>query len=522
MKYAVLIALRDFLESAKTKGFWIGLLVFPTLIGLSIGVSAYLAGSTSTRHFILVDQSGELAESVDRAVERAYQGQVLRALTEYARVNTHDAGQGHPDLSAIPADATQPDRSLEIERFIAAGGAAAFLERIRPALRDGAPEFETPRPRFVRIEPPQDVDASAGLDEMAAALRPYLTGNRLMHAEGRDIRPFAAILIGPRALDAVTRPGDLPAARGPGAAQYWSSNLTDNELPQLVSRALNEEVRRREYIDIGISPAVVERVGQTSLRMSSYDPSKEEGEETVSVADRIVQNAPIGFVYLLWISIFVVMQMLLGNTIEEKSNRIVEVLLSSVTPNELMMGKLIGIAAISLTMIGTWLATAFVAVRLYRGAGAEMIGQAVDALSASGLVPTFLFYFIFGYLLYAGIFLSIGSLCRSLKDAQTLQGPMTIIMMVPLLTMIFINQDPHGPLATFMTWIPIYTPFVMMNRAAADPSLADLIGTTLLMIATTVLVLWLSGRIFRIGILRVGQRARLSDVVQWIRGGADA
>jgi ABC-2 type transport system permease protein len=227
-------------------------------------------------------------------------------------------------------------------------------------------------------------------------------------------------------------------------------------------------------------------------------------------------------VYLLWISIFVVMQMLLNNTIEEKSNRIIEVLLSSVTPGELMMGKLIGIAAISLTMIGTWLATAFVGIRLYRGAGAEVIGQALDAVSASGLVPTFLFYFVFGYLLYAGIFLSIGSVCRSLKDAQNLQGPMTIIMMVPLLTMVFINRDPHGPLATLMTWIPIYTPFVMMNRAAADPPLVDLIGTTLLMIATTVVVLWLSGRIFRIGILRVGQRARLRDVIQWVRGAAEA
>ena len=94
--------------------------------------------------------------------------------------------------------------------------------------------------------------------------------------------------------------------------------------------------------------------------------------------------------YLLWISIFTVMQMLLNNTIEEKSNRIAEVLLSSVTPNEIMMGKLLGIAGIGLTMVGAWLATVFIAAQLYHGAGAEVIGPAVDAVVASGLIPMFL------------------------------------------------------------------------------------------------------------------------------------
>ena len=90
---------------------------------------------------------------------------------------------------------------------------------------------------------------------------------------------------------------------------------------------------------------------------------------------------PVAFVYLLWISIFTVMQMLLNNTIEEKSNRIAEVLLSSVTPNEIMMGKLLGIAGIGLTMVSAWLATVFVGAQVYHGAGAEVIGPAVDSVA---------------------------------------------------------------------------------------------------------------------------------------------
>ncbi|MEO8016575.1 MAG: ABC transporter permease, partial [Pseudomonadota bacterium] len=140
----------------------------------------------------------------------------------------------------------------------------------------------------------------------------------------------------------------------------------------------------------------------------------------------------------------------------------------------------------------------------------------------SGLIPMFLLCFLLGYLIYAGLFLSIGALCNDLKEAQSFQGPMMLIMMVPLFTMVFINRDPHGALATIMTWIPIYTPFTMLNRAAADPPLAELVGATALMIATALLLLWSAGRIFRMAMLRSGTRPKLNQVVQWVRGRGDA
>lgn len=527
MRYAILIALREYFENAKTKGFWIGLMMFPLMIGAGIGVSVFLQRSTPMRDFILVDQSGDLGSAVEDAVDRDYQASLLNALTAYARRNVEQSAQDRPSLASIPANVSNSSAGSEaVDRFIAAGGADAFLDRLGPALRDGAPEFVPPRPQFRRVDLPVDIDATGSIDDIASALRPYLNGGRTLRDGEREVQPFAAVLIGRDALAAVTRPGDArgtpgsaaPGSVAPGSVQYWSSNLTDGNLSELVGRALNQEVRRREYVEIGVQPGTVQRIEQTSLPLSSFDPSKQVGEETVSVADRIVRNSPLAFVYLLWISIFAVMQMLLSNTIEEKSNRIVEVLLSSVTPGELMMGKLLGIAAIGFSMLGTWLVTAYLGISLYQGPGTEVVSQALEALSGSGLILIFLVCFVFGYLIYAGFFLSIGSLCRSLKDAQNLQGPMMLIMMVPLFTMVFITRDPNGPLATFMTWIPLYTPFVMMNRAAADPPLFDLIGGTVLMIVSAVVILWLSGRIFRIGILRTGQKVNLRDVVQWVRG----
>jgi ABC-2 type transport system permease protein len=99
---------------------------------------------------------------------------------------------------------------------------------------------------------------------------------------------------------------------------------------------------------------------------------------------------------------------------------------------------------------------------------------------------------------------------------------MMLIMMVPLFTMVFVNRDPHGTIATILTWIPLYTPFTMMNRAAASPPLLELAGATLLMIATAAVLLWSAGRIFRMAMLRSGNLPKFAEVVQWIRGRGDA
>ena len=535
MRYTLLIALREFAENAKTKGFWIGLFMLPLMLAIGIAISGSLARAEPSRYFVVVDQSGAFGESLDRSVERVHQLAVLQALGRYVRENLRAGQHLELDLSANPA---------AVEAFIAAGGKEAYLAQRRPMLRENAPAFREPNRPFVRVELPKEIDAHASAEEILAKLRPYLLGGRRIAVEGGDAQLFAALMIAPGAVDEAMRGAagattavrptdallaapDSPRASTPppsahAAIQYWSTNLTVDNLPELIRNTLNGETRRRLYVARGVDVSTVGEIEATRVRVGTFDPGKAEGQQTVSTADRIVRTVPLGFVYLLWMSLFAIMQALLNNTIEEKSNRIAEVLLSSVTPNEIMMGKLIGIGAIGLTMVGTWLATAFIALKLYHGGGAEVVGPALDAVAASGLIPIFLLCFLLGYLIYAGLFLSIGALCNTLKDAQNLQGPIMLIMMVPLFTMFSVNRDPNGAIATILTWIPLYTPFTMMNRAAANPPRIELIGATLLMIATAMLLLWSAGRIFRIGILRTGNRPKLAEVLQWIRGRADA
>ncbi len=507
MRHIFLIALREFAENAKTKGFWIGIFMLPLILGLSIGVSAKLQNAEPTRYFVVVDKSGAFAEPIERSIEWEHQRSVLEALGQFVQENLRAGQRPEVDLAT---------HQTAVDTFIAAGGKDAYLARLRPVLRENAPEFKEPIRLFVRAELPSDIAPDASSDALLAALKPYLLGDRRITAGGGEASLFAALLIAPDAVDGATR------WTGAEAIQYWSTNLAVNNLPELIRNALNRETRRRLYVARGVDVATVHGIEATWARLGTFDPGKAAGTETVSTADRIARSVPLAFVYLLWMSIFTVMQMLLNNTIEEKSNRIAEVLLSSVTPNEIMMGKLLGIAGIGLTMVGAWLSTVLIAAQLYHGPGAEVIGPAVDSVVASGLIPMFLLCFLLGYLIYAGLFLSIGALCNDLKEAQNFQGPMMLIMMVPLFTMVFVNRDPHGTLATILTWIPLYTPFTMMNRAAADPPLLEIVGATLLMIATALLLLWSAGRIFRMAMLRTGNRPKLGELVQWIRGRGDA
>jgi ABC-2 type transport system permease protein len=266
-----------------------------------------------------------------------------------------------------------------------------------------------------------------------------------------------------------------------------------------------------------LDSAAVKRIEHTFAPFASLDPRKEAGKEAVSGADVVRQWAPSGFVYLLWIAVFSISQMLLNNIIEEKSNRIIEVLLSSVTPGELMMGKLFGIAAVGLVMVSAWILSLFGILIWKSGEATEFSGQLFMALKTSNMVPMFAIYFILGYLMYAAFILSLGSVCNTIKEAQNYMGMITVILMVPLLMMTYLPKDPNGVLARVMSWIPIYTPFTMMNRVNANPPLIDLVGTLVLLVITTAGALWMAGRIFRTGILRTGQPPKLLEMLRWIK-----
>ena len=461
MRYSLLVALREYLEHTKTKGFWIGIAMVPVLLLASIKIPVLLDEfARQTRYFAVVDASNNLGPAIDTAIREHY----------------------------------------------AKKRGAAFLQwQAQKLLNASAPDFVDPRPWFVRVPLPADITAASGEGSLTEACKPYLLGKQHLQVEGREEDLFALIVL-PREESALQK-----------GVEYWSTNLADDDLQDVVARGLQSELHKREFDRSGIDRAVIERINKIEVDLARRDPKKEAGKEAVGDIERIRQWAPIGFVYILFIAIMNVSQMLLSSTIEEKSNRIVEVLLSSVTPSELMLGKLLGVAGIGITMLAAWFAFGAGVLSYYSAAGVSTVGALKTVLISPGLLGPFVVYFLLGYLFYASILLALGSVCNTLKDAQNFMGPVMMVLMVPLLTMVFVAKDPNGPLAVVLSWIPFFTPFVMMNRAAAEPPLVQVVGTMAMLVGSLVLVVWLSGRIFRNGILRTGQPPKLFEILKFAR-----
>jgi ABC-2 type transport system permease protein len=454
MRFAFLVAWREYAENAKTRGFWIGLCMFPLIIFISVKVSVLLGTkATPTRYYALVDQSGQFNSLIESRLKQLKKPESTTALL------------------------------------------------------------------YQSVAVPEGIDANADLTTVSREFKPYLRHEKNVMVDGWSVELTAAILIPPDIIKHIVHPKTDAAWTNSDAngIEYWSANLAEMRLRDEISQVVNKEVRRREYLAHGMDVAVVRQIEQTYAPLASLNPEKEAGQEAVSRTDVIGQWAPSGFVYLLWVAILGISHMLLNNIIEEKSNRIIEVLLSSVTPGELMMGKLMGIAAIGLTMVAVWLIALFNSLGWASGGSASVAAQVLNLVKTTNLVPMFVIYFLLGYIMYASIILAIGSVCNTIKEAQTYMAAITTTMMVPLMTMPFIPRDPNGPVARLLSWIPIYTPFTMLNRVNAHPPMVDLIGTIVLLLVFTPFCLWMAGKVFRIGILRTGQPPKIVEILRWLR-----
>jgi len=188
MKYALLVAWREYAESAKTKGFWISIFMLPVALFLSIQVPILLQEkATPTRYYVLVDQSGEYESILSSALERVYQTKVSEALNDYIRKNCQP---GY----------TENDGATSVEALLKNGGYEVFLNSIKSHLKPGAPPFKEPRREFQRVPLPPGIEASGSLGSLAAALKPYLRGEDQFELIGRPVSLYAAVLI-PRELD---------------------------------------------------------------------------------------------------------------------------------------------------------------------------------------------------------------------------------------------------------------------------------------------------------------------------------
>jgi ABC-2 type transport system permease protein len=295
---------------------------------------------------------------------------------------------------------------------------------------------------------------------------------------------------------------------------YLSNNFTDSSLREWYGAAATKVVQGRRIAAAKIPTDVALRIKEEV----QFVERKSTGE-MVTAADKGAGFAPVAFVYLLWIAVFTAAQMLLTNTVEEKSNRTIEVLLSSVSPGELMAGKIWGIGATGMTLTLSWVLCAFggfwIAQRLLPDVDLSAFAAAQDPL----YLLSFVVYFLLGYLLYAAILVGIGSVCNSLKEAQNLLQPVFILLIVPLVSMMFVVQEPNGLVAKVLSYVPLFTPFTMMNRAGGPPALYEYAITGVMLLASVWFAFKAAGKVFRVGVLMTGKPPKLREILGWLRTG---
>jgi ABC-2 type transport system permease protein len=504
MRNALLIAIREFLDNTKTRGFWFGILLVPLLWLLASQVPILLARKgTPTRHFALIDATAgqQLFDVVLNHLNTAESRRELFHFREWAAPRLK-SGQVLP----------MADKATE--------SWSRLQEDLGPHMKVDAGRFVPPAPRNRPVALPEELTWRGDLVEFEGRLRDWMREERLFKPVGVDEEvPLFAVAI----LQEGASSNAAPILR------FWSVNQADTQLQDRIVEALSRNFRSREYSRLGMDPSAIARVEGAQAQLMSFNPRKAEGEEQVGMTDLLKQWAPSAFVYLLWIAVFSISQMLLNSLIEERSNRILEVLLSSVTPLELMAGKLVGVAAVGAVMTLAWIGSlVLMTFWTLHTAGAAALApdsvanrlpmELITLLGDSWMLPAFGLYFLLGYLFYAAVILALGSTCNNLKEAQNFTGVIALLMMVPLVSIAFIPKDPNGPVATVLSWIPPYTPFVMMNRVAANPPLRDVIGTLVLLVLSDVAVLWACSRIFRAAVLRTGQPASLLQLFRWILG----
>jgi ABC-2 type transport system permease protein len=445
MRKVWVIAVREYVATVQTKAFVVGLLIVPLLMGGSILVQRLLGGFRDTADLHF--------KVIDRAGDPKLIAALQGAVEAYNRTQTTDSTTGKQ---------TRPKFALEIAH----------------------PDSES--------------------EEATDALREKFSD------EVRKGDLFGFLEIGPDV--AKPRPLDPGKAKEFRGLRYQTSRPTQLAFPRLAEATITAAVQERRGRQDGLDPARLREVMQP-VELESKGLSKrnkatgrlEDESESGRFASLIVPGAMMVLMYMI---VLMGATPLMQGVVEEKMNRVAEVLLGSVRPFQLMLGKLIGMTGVSLTMTAVYLAGLYWAARNY--GFADYVGPE--------LVAWFLVFQALASLMYGSLFIAVGAACTDLKETQTLMWPVLLLAMIPMFVLGNVLEEPNGPVATTLSFFPFATPSLMVARLGVPPGvpLWQPLAGMLVVIATTLLCVYAAGRIFRIGLLLQGKGADFGQLLRWV------
>ncbi len=296
-------------------------------------------------------------------------------------------------------------------------------------------------------------------------------------------------------------PADIASSR---RIEYRGTNVGNEIEVRKISNVLEKLIIERSLVEHGINPTTYadasRELSLTTLKISKGDEGTESGFLEVFIA-------AYGSTLLLFMLIIITGQLLVRSLFEEKNNRIIEILLSSCSPMELMIGKLLGLSGLGILQAVVWLSIGI-------GVGTQF-GAIPDVFS---LLPFLFLYMLLGYLFYAAILIGVGSLATTEQEAQQITGYMAILIMLPVGIIMPLMQNPNSGLVKTLTYIPFLTPTIMTMRIAVlRPEWWEILVSVVVMIVSITVVMFISSKIFRVAILSYGKRPTLPEIIGFLR-----
>ncbi len=324
------------------------------------------------------------------------------------------------------------------------------------------------------------------------------------------------------------------------AIALYSGTQVSGDLKKIITGQLEEFLREEKLNSYNI-PNLKKIIEKSKVTLNLQTITKDqEGNEKITSAE-ISTAVGMIFTFIIYMFIFIYGAMVMQGVLEEKNNRIVEVMVSSVKPFDLMMGKIIGIGLVGLTQFFLWMvlivilnlvgSAAFVLPEITNTENLNQITIATAANETSQineflnllssinfveLIVCFVIFFIGGYMIYASLFAAIGSMVNSQEDTQQFIMPITVLILFAFYAGFYSTQNPDGPLAFWTSIIPLFSPIVMMTRIPFDVPFWEILLSVILLYITVYLLVSLSARIYRVGILMYGKKPTIKEIWKWL------
>ncbi len=315
-----------------------------------------------------------------------------------------------------------------------------------------------------------------------------------------------------------------------GKVRYYAKTITNFDVQGALRRLLSEIVRNKRFAESGYSQPEIRRL-MRSVTFDTFaitsDGDKGEVQIEGKVETRMRRGIAILLIFVLYLFIVIYANSVMQSVLEEKTTRIIEVIVSSIKPYHLLLGKLIGVCSVCLTLFAIWVISGAVLInhfnRLLAVLGihaqpSQLIAVALIKASGTDVLIYFFVYFICGFFFYSTLYAAVGAICNSNEEAQQFGGLLAIFPSVPVVLMVQLFKMPDVPLAIFLSHIPFFSPFLMFMRInVLMPPWWEILLNISVMGATLFLVTIIIGKIYQVGILMYGKRPELGELWRWLR-----